>query len=61
MSTTKTVIKRDLHKFVKNDLKQLREVKSLGKAALHKLFHSFAIRTKYEACKVLFSQAGKIR
>ena len=27
----------------------------------HKLFHSFTIRTKYEACKVLVLQAGKVR
>ena len=36
MSTLKAFIKRDLHKFCKNDLKQLREVKPQGK-----LFHSY--------------------
>ena len=34
--------------------------KTAGKASLHKLFHSFTIRTKYEACKVLVLQAGKV-
>ena len=55
MSTSngKTFIKRDLNKFFKNDVKQQREVKPLGKASLHKLFHSFTIWAKYEACKVL--------
>ena len=61
MSTSKTFIKRDLYKFFKNNLNQLREVKSLGKSSLHKLFHSFTIQTKYEACKVLVLQAGKVR
>ena len=32
MSTSKPFMNRDLHKFFKNDLKQLREVKPLGKA-----------------------------
>ena len=58
MSISKTFIKGDLYKFFKNDLKQLREVKPLGKASLHELFHSFTIRSKYEACKVLVLQAG---
>ena len=45
MSTSKT--------FIKRDLKRLREVKPLGKASLHKLFHSLfafaVIRCKYES------------
>ena len=41
MSTSKAFIKRDLHKFFKNNFKKLREVKPLGKASLHKLFHSY--------------------
>ena len=61
MSTSKTFIKRDLYKFFKNNLKQLREVNLLGKASLHKLLHSFTLRTKYEACKVRVLQAGTIR
>ena len=64
MSTSngKTFIKRDLNKFFKNDVKQQREVKPLGKASLHKLFHSFTIWAKYEACKVLLVlQAWKVR
>ena len=48
MSTSKPFINRDLHKFFKNDVKQLREVKPLGKALLHMLFHSFTKRTKYK-------------
>ena len=58
MSTSKTFIKRDLHKLFKDDLKQLREVKPLGKALLHKLFHIFTIPLKYEACIVLVLQTG---
>ena len=58
LSTSKTFIKKDLHKFFKDDLKQLREVKPLGKALLHKLFHIFTIPIKYEACKVLVLQTG---
>ena len=46
MSTSKTFIKRDLYKFFKKILIQLIEVKPLGKSSLHKLFHSFTIRTK---------------
>ena len=61
MSTSKTFTEKDLYKFFENDLKQQREVKPLGKASLHKLFHSFTIRTKYETCKVLILQAGKVR
>ena len=34
MSTSKTFIKRDFNKLFKNDVKQLREVKPLGKASL---------------------------
>ena len=45
MSTLKAFFKRDLYKFFKNDLKQLREVKPLGKASLHKLFHSYFSNT----------------
>ena len=52
---------KETNKFFKNDLKQLREVKPLGKASLHKLFHSFTIMTKFEVCKVLVLQAGKLR
>lgn len=58
MSASKTFIKRDLHKFFKNYLKQLREVKPLEKALLHKLFHIFTTQIKYEACKVLVLQTG---
>ena len=58
MSASKTFIKRDLHKFFKDDLKQLREVKPLGKALLHKLFHICTIPLKYEACIVLVLQTG---
>ena len=61
MSTSKTFNKRDLYKFFKNDLKQLREIKPLGKASLYKLFHSFTIRTKYDAFILLVLQAGKVR
>ena len=37
----KTDIKRDFYVFFKNDFKELREVKLLGKATLHVVFHSF--------------------
>ena len=33
MSTSETFLKRDFYRFFKNDLKQLREVKPLGKAS----------------------------
>ena len=46
MSTSKTFIKSDLYKLFKKFLIQLIEVKPLGKSSLHKLFHSFTIRTK---------------
>ena len=42
----KTDIKRVLHVFFKNDFKELREVKLLGKATLHMVFHILTIRTK---------------
>ena len=46
--TSKTDIKTDLYIFIKDDLKSLREVKLLGKATLHMLFHILTIRTKCE-------------
>ena len=60
-STSKTDIKRDLNVFFKNDLKEPREIKLLGKATLHMVFHSFTIRTKYEAWKVQVLQAETVR
>ena len=45
--TSKTDIKRDLYIFIKNDLKQPKEVKLLGKCLLHMSFHNFLIRTNY--------------
>ena len=57
--------RRSLKETYTNSLKkfliQLIEVKPPGKSSWHKLFHSFIIRTKYEACKVLVLLARKVR
>ena len=57
--SSKTFIKRDQNRFIKNDLKQLRDVKQSFIAYVVPQFYNTDNSNIYEACKVQVLQAGQ--